>query len=152
MTRRTVPLAFVFCFSCATVVVGFHRSAVYAQSPNGCPTGFSLVSLAETGAAPPESSSGMSEPSVDENLDGFVCQSLPDVRANGIVEIVLLDNGAAPCGCPDRFTPSVVPPADRNEDGITCSKIHDVPATESGKPPRRLVIVTVDNSRCHQQP
>jgi hypothetical protein len=151
MTRRTVPLAFVLCFSCATVVVGFHQSAVYAQSSNGCPTGFSLVSLAETGATPPESS-GTSEPSLDENLDGFVCQSLPDVRANGIVEIMLLDNNAQPCACPDRFTPSTVPTADRNEDGITCSKIHDVPATQSGKPPRRLVIVTVDNSRCHQQP
>jgi hypothetical protein len=150
MKRRTVPLAVVLCFSCATVVVGFHQSAVYAQSSNACPTGFSLVSLAETGAAPPESSSGTSEPSVDENLDGFVCQSLPDVRANGIVEIMLLDNDAEPCTCPDRFTPSAVAPADRNEDGITCSKIQDVPATESGKPPRRLVIVTVDNRRCQQ--
>ena len=89
---------------------------------------------------------------MDENLDGFVCQSLPDVRANGIVEIMLLDNIAEPCGCPDRFTPSVVPPADRNEDGITCSKSQDVPATESGKPPRRVVIVSVDHRKCNPQP
>jgi hypothetical protein len=149
MMKRTVPLTLLVCFSCATVVA-YYQSAIYAQSTNGCPTGFSLVVTFT--AEPPESSSGVSEASVDENLDGLVCQAFPDLSASDSVEVLLLDNAVEPCGCPDRFAPSVVPPADRNEDGITCSKSQDVPATQSGKPPRRLVIVSVDNRKCHDQP
>lgn len=95
-------------------------STSLAQTTSSCPSGF-----AEVGVEPADP--------LDINLDGLVCSS-PNVAGNGIVEKLLVDNGAPPCGCPPAFFifPSTAPGfdsgADRNENGITCAKI--IPAQQ----------------------
>jgi hypothetical protein len=114
----------------------FSGREVAAQTSGGCPSGFSL------------SSAGIAS-SADANLDGFVCRSEPDVRSNGIVETMVVDNTVPPCSCPDAFVSfTAIPPgsgADRNGDGWVCSKVVIV-----GPPGGASVkVVTIDNAKCN---
>lgn len=106
-----------------------------AQS-TGCPTGFAPVA-AQTG-----------DPA-DVNLDGYICESEPDVRPNGIVETMVLDNGTPACACPDAFVHALAaesPRADRNEDLFICRKVVIV-----GPPGETMVKrVYIDNVKCNQ--
>jgi hypothetical protein len=91
----------------------------------------------------------------DLNLDGQVCRSEADVRSNGIVETMTLDNDTPPCGCPplqSGFQGPIpvgtdpLPPgserADRNYDKLVCVK----PLPRD--PPELFKFIVIDNRRC----
>ena len=129
-------------FVCVAAIYSCVLTGVaYAQSA-GCPTGFTMKPAQ------------LGEQLVDLNLDGQVCRSEADVRSNGVVEFMTLDNDAEPCGCPTERSgflgpvpegASFLPPgsdrADRNDDEMVCYK--PLP-----RDPPEFKFVVIDNRKC----
>ena len=130
-------------FVCVAAVCGSVLTGVAYAQPAGCPTGFTMHPAQ------------LGEHLADLNLDGQVCRSEADVRSNGVVETMTLDNDTPPCGCPplqsgfqgpfpgdDPALPPGSQRADRNEDGLVCVK------PQPRDPPEVFKFIIIDNRRC----
>lgn len=116
MRRLAFGSMFTVALCGITYVLSAESSA--ATTPS-CPTGFDEVVMTQPADA------------LDLNLDGRICASQPSVSSIGVVELMLVENGAPPCGCPPGFFPVLStstgpgfdPNADRNGDQVTCAKM-----------------------------